>query len=44
MEYIIFIFSGIPASYAALKIQYNRLYTHDPLPKNGVDSQLAFTF
>ena len=30
--------------YAALKVQYNRIYTRDPLPKNGVDSQVAFTF
>jgi hypothetical protein len=30
--------------YAALKVQYNRVYTHDPLPRNGVDSQVAFTF
>ena len=30
--------------YAALKVQYNRNYSRDPLPKNGVDSQVAFTF
>ena len=30
--------------YAALKVQYNRLYTRDALPKNGVDTQVAFTF
>jgi hypothetical protein len=30
--------------YAALKVQYNRIYTRDPLPKNGVDSQVSFTF
>ena len=30
--------------YAALKVQYNRIYTRDPLPMNGVDSQVSFTF
>jgi hypothetical protein len=30
--------------YAALKVQYNRIYTRDPSPKNGLDSQVAFTF
>jgi hypothetical protein len=30
--------------YAALKVQYNRIYSRDPMPKNGVDSQVAFTF
>lgn len=31
-------------AYAALKLQYNRLYTGIAQPKNGFDSQLAFTF
>jgi hypothetical protein len=31
-------------SFAALKVQYNRIYTRNPLPLNGVDSQIAFTF
>lgn len=30
--------------YAALKVQYNRIYTRAPLPMNGVDSQVSFTF
>jgi hypothetical protein len=30
--------------FAALKVQYNRLYTDGAQPKNGLDSQLAFTF
>lgn len=30
--------------YAALKVQYNRIYTRDALAKNGLDSQVAFTF
>jgi hypothetical protein len=30
--------------YAALKVQYNRIYTRDPLAKNGLDSQVSFTF
>jgi len=30
--------------FAALKVQYNRVYTRDPLAKNGVDGQVAFTF
>lgn len=30
--------------YAALKVQYNRIYTRDSLPKNGLDSQVSFTF
>jgi hypothetical protein len=30
--------------YVALKVQYNRLDTRDAAPKNGVDSQVAFTF
>ena len=30
--------------YAALKIQFNRLYTDAPTPKNGLDSQVSFTF
>ena len=30
--------------FAALKVQYNRLYTGISAPKNGVDTQLAFTF
>ena len=30
--------------FAALKMQYNRLYTDGAAPKNGLDSQLAFTF
>jgi len=32
------------ADYAALKLQYNRIYTRDPQAKNGLDAQLAFTF
>jgi hypothetical protein len=32
------------ADYAALKVQYNRIYTRDPLAKNGLDSQVSFTF
>ena len=32
------------SDFAAFKVQYNRIYTRDPLPKNGVDSQVAFTF
>jgi hypothetical protein len=31
-------------NYAALKIQYNRLYQRDSITKNGLDTQLAFTF
>jgi hypothetical protein len=31
-------------SFAALKVQYNRIYTRDPQAKNGLDSQVAFTF
>jgi len=31
-------------NYVALKVQYNRLYTLDPLPKNGLDGQVSFTF
>jgi len=30
--------------FAALKYQYNRLYTRGAAPKNGVDAQVAFTF
>jgi hypothetical protein len=30
--------------YAALKIQYNRLYQRSVRPANGVDGQVAFTF
>jgi hypothetical protein len=30
--------------YAALKYQYNRLYTRGAPPKNGLDAQVAFTF
>lgn len=30
--------------YAALKVQYNRIYTRNPLPMNGVDTQISFTF
>jgi hypothetical protein len=30
--------------FAALKVQYNRIYTRDLLPANGVDNQLSFTF
>jgi hypothetical protein len=30
--------------FAALKVQYNRLYTRSAAPKNGVDGQVAFTF
>ena len=30
--------------YAAVKIQYNRLYQRGPAPENGVDMQVAFTF
>jgi hypothetical protein len=30
--------------FAALKLQYNRIYTRNPLAKNGVDGQVSFTF
>jgi hypothetical protein len=30
--------------FAALKVQYNRIYTRNPLPMNGVDAQVSFTF
>jgi len=30
--------------FAALKLQYNRVYTRAPEPMNGLDSQVAFTF
>jgi hypothetical protein len=30
--------------YAALKVQYNRIYTRDPQPMNGLDNQVSFTF
>ena len=30
--------------YAALKVQYNRIYTRDPQPLNGLDNQVSFTF
>ena len=30
--------------FAALKFQYNRLYTRGAAPKNGVDAQVSFTF
>ena len=30
--------------YAALKVQYNRVYQRDVDPANGVDMQVAFTF
>ena len=32
------------AEYAALKVQYNRLYQRAVDPGNGVDLQVAFTF
>ena len=32
------------STFAALKIQYNRLVQRNRLPANGVDLQLAFTF
>jgi hypothetical protein len=32
------------SDYAAFKMQYNRLYTRNPMPQNGLDSQVAFTF
>jgi hypothetical protein len=32
------------ATYAALKLQYNRLYTRSSPPQNGLDGQVAFTF
>ena len=31
-------------NYVALKVQYNRVNTLDPRPKNGLDSQVSFTF
>lgn len=31
-------------TYAALKLQYNRLYTRSSPPQNGLDGQVAFTF
>jgi hypothetical protein len=31
-------------SYAALKLQYNRIYTRDSQPMNGLDNQVSFTF
>lgn len=31
-------------AYAALKVQYNRLYQRGPEPEDGVDMQVAFTF
>jgi hypothetical protein len=31
-------------SFVALKLQYNRIYTRDPSAKNGLDSQVSFTF
>jgi hypothetical protein len=30
--------------FAALKVQYNRIYTRDAAPMNGVDGQVALTF
>jgi len=30
--------------FAALKVQYNRVYTRQPLPMNGLDAQVSFTF
>jgi hypothetical protein len=30
--------------YAAFKVQYNRIDTRNPVPMNGVDSQVSFTF
>jgi hypothetical protein len=32
------------ADFAALKYQYNRLYTRGAAPRNGFDAQVAFTF
>jgi hypothetical protein len=32
------------ADYAALKVQYNRIYTHNPDAMNGLDGQVSFTF
>jgi hypothetical protein len=30
--------------YAAFKLQYNRLWTSNPLVANGLNAQIAFTF
>lgn len=32
------------SDFAALKVQYNRIYTRDASPANGVDNQISFTF
>jgi hypothetical protein len=32
------------SDFAAFKVQYNRIYTRDPNPLNGVDTQISFTF
>jgi hypothetical protein len=32
------------SDYATFKLQYNRLYTRDALPRNGLDTQVGFTF
>jgi hypothetical protein len=32
------------SDFAAVKVQYNRIYTRDPTPLNGVDTQISFTF
>jgi hypothetical protein len=32
------------ADFAAVKVQYNRIYTRNPQPMNGVDNQVSFTF
>jgi hypothetical protein len=30
--------------YAALKLQYNRIYLRDAATQNGIEAQIAFTF
>jgi hypothetical protein len=32
------------SEYAAFKLQYNRLWTHNPATANGLNAQIAFTF
>jgi hypothetical protein len=32
------------SEYAAFKLQYNRLWTHNPVADNGLNAQIAFTF